>query len=290
MQLPYCLVRLSSEAEAKALISRSILADSIYELWGEATDYESLHAYIKHRTSHKWRTYEQSSFKFSVHGFRGKRSTSEQRELINTFAYLPFRGPIKMTSPDEEFKVFEVWPPLNPKGQQQTGAPPQRLYFGRQVGESDRNAATKFSLKKRAYINTTSMDAELALVSANLAHAAPGRVFLDPFVGTGGFCVSVAHFGAMALGADIDARVVKGDGRGKNIEGNFKQYGLEGLWWDGVICDLTNSPFRKGRGMERWIDGILCDPPYGIREGCKVLGSKSGPQMAMFIDGVLAHL
>jgi tRNA (guanine10-N2)-methyltransferase len=158
------------------------------------------------------------------------------------------------------------------------------------VGVSNREVITQFSLKTRAYINTTSMDAELALVSANLAHAAPGRVFLDPFAGTGGFCVSVAHFGAVAMGADIDGRMIRGHGKEKSIEGNFRQYGLEGLWWDGISSDLTNSPLRRGRGMKRWVDGILCDPPYGIREGCKVLGSKTGPRTEVIIDGVPAHM
>jgi tRNA (guanine10-N2)-methyltransferase len=194
-----------------------------------------------------------------------------------------------MTNPDEEFHIFELWPPLDRiSGVQPTTAVPTRLFFGRLVSLSDRDAATKFSLKKRVYINTTSMDAELALVTANMAHAAPGRVFIDPFAGTGGFCVSVAHFGGFAIGADIDGRMIRGKG-GKNIKGNFKQYGLEGLWLDGIVSDLTNSPLRRGMG-NRWIDGILCDPPYGIREGCKVLGSKQGPRTEVLIDGVPAHL
>lgn len=46
-----------------------------------------------------------------------------------------------------------------------------------------RDLANTYTLKTRRYISTTSMDSELALITANIAHAAPGRLFYDPFVG-----------------------------------------------------------------------------------------------------------
>jgi len=39
---------------------------------------------------------------------------------------------------------------------------------------------------------------------------------------------------------------------------------------DGFVSDLTNSPLRK----TAFLDAIVCDPPYGVREGLKVLGSR----------------
>jgi tRNA (guanine10-N2)-methyltransferase len=194
-----------------------------------------------------------------------------------------------MKDADEEFCVFELWPPLNRQNEQPPSSEPLRIFFGRLLGISDRDAIVKLSLKTRNYINTTSMDAELALISANMAHAASGRIFLDPFAGTGGFCISAAHFGAVSLGSDIDRRMIRGDGAEKSIVGNFTQYGLEPNWWDGLASDLTNSPFRRGSSW-RWVDGIVCDPPYGIREGCKVLGSNKGSQKAIFVDGIPVHL
>ena len=58
---------------------------------------------------------------------------------------------------------------------------------------------------------------------------------------------------------------------------NFGQYGLGDKWMDGLVADLTNSPLRTGSrtesgGRQGWLDGIVCDPPYGVREGLKVLG------------------
>ena len=113
------------------------------------------------------------------------------------------------------------------------------------------------------------MDAELALVTASLAKACPGTLFLDPFTGTGGFMVAAAELGAVVLGADIDGRSFRGKSKGleKGVGANFRKYGLEGVFGDCVTADLTNSPFRlPGKPVKtssRWLDGIICDPPSG---------------------------
>lgn len=138
------------------------------------------------------------------------------------------------------------------------------------MGSGARDLAATYTLKTRRYISTTSMDSELALVTANIAHAGPGRLFYDPFVGTGSFPVAAAHFGALAFGSDIDGRSIRGAGKG-GVKGNFEQYGLGHLLGGMFTADLTNSPVCVGRRL--W-DGIVCDPPYGVREGLKVLGHR----------------
>ena len=174
------------------------------------------------------------------------------------------------------------------------------MFFGRKIGCSSRHLIDKHDLKKRPYISTTSMDAELALVTANLALAGPGKIFFDPFVGTGGFLVSAAEFGAFTFGSDIDGRSFRGKGKGieHGVGANFGKYGLEHGLGDCMISDLTNTPLRastNGSSMaERWLDGILCDPPYGIREGLKVLGTRNSKVEAAktglnMIDGVPAY-
>lgn len=169
------------------------------------------------------------------------------------------------------------------------------------------------------------MDATLALLTANLAQAAPGRIIYDPFVGTGGFLVAAAEFGACVWGSDIDGRSFRGAGAGKagKAEGeqkrssgssgcragvgrNFDVYGLQPFFGDCFISDLTNSPLRRANevavgaaaaaadfGAEAggWLDAIICDPPYGVREGLKVLGNREPrtDRTAFLIDGVPAH-
>jgi len=114
--------------------------------------------------------------------------------------------------------------------------------------------------------------------------AAPGKIMYDPFVGTGSFTVSCAHFGAMTLGSDIDGRSIRGSAD-KDLFSNFEQYGLRSQYLDSFIADLTHSPLRP----RKLFDGIICDPPYGIREGPKVLGDKHGKEVELiFIDGVPA--
>lgn len=332
----------SPSSAARALISRSVLSLGIYELWGmtpednddDGAKYTALHVDVQTRTDlEMWSRYKEASFKFSLDAYCGKRSPSEQTEIINSFSYLGFEGPIRMRNPDLEFTIFEEWslkgsphheqrsdetPPSSSLSLETPAMPyqapildpfisprsPKRLYFGLLVASSPRQALIlKHDLKRRPYISTTSMDATLALVSANLAHASQGCIIYDPFVGTGGFLVAAAEFGACVSGSDIDGRSFRGTGKGPGKGGseqryrrrgvwrNFDEYGLGDLLGDCFIGDLTNTPLRRDNDSGGWLDGIICDPPYGVREGLKVLGSKEprpdgAPHM---IDGVPAH-
>ena len=326
---PFCVLRFSqpnresdneSEADqthleyfASQFISKSIEAKAIYELWGHGHDYASLHAGVRSRSKRLWSRYEHNvSFKFSVDTYGGKRSSSEQREIINQFAYLGFKGKIEMKNPDREWSVMEEWSGMAISGM--VASPEQaddvaqaspvqdaitprvlrHVFLARLIAPSRRHLIEKHDLKKRPYISTTSMDAELALITANLALASPGKLFLDPFCGTGGFMVAAAELGATVLGCDIDGRSFRGKGEGleKGVIKNFRKYGLEGLFGNCITSDLTNSPLRLvGR---RWLDGIIADIPYGIREGLKVLGRRQPleegrvPSKPHLIDGVPA--
>jgi len=176
---------------------------------------------------------------------------------------MDFKGPIKMRDAEQTFTVF---------AEHDFGSTtPKRLFFGRLIAGSQRHVLGKYSLKTRQYINTTSMDSELALLTANITMAAPDKIFYDPFVGTGSFPIACSHFGAMTMGSDIDGRMVRGKD-GKDITTNFRQYDLLDKYLDGFISDLTHSPLK----VARFLDGAICDPPYGVREGLKVLGSKDG--------------
>ncbi|RYC59038.1 hypothetical protein CHU98_g7169 [Xylaria longipes] len=265
---PFCVVELPSDDAARAVVERSILAHSIYEHWGTAETLDELHVAVKRDTVHLWPLYLTSSFKISIDSYRGSRSQKQKVALINSFSYLGFEGPILLSSPDNEFTLFEEWAfePLPEKKQPS----PLKVHFGKLIAHSARDLINTFDLKKRDYISTTSMDSELALVTANIALAGPGKLFYDPFVGTGSFPVACAQFGALVWGSDIDGRSMRGAGGKKSLLGNFQQYGLEKLLGGVFVSDLTNTPMRNARIL----DGILCDPPYGVREGLKVLGCR----------------
>ncbi|KAI1179364.1 S-adenosyl-L-methionine-dependent methyltransferase [Nemania sp. FL0916] len=265
---PFCLVELCSDDAARAIIERSILAHGIYEHWGTAETLENLHAVIKRDTSHLWPSYVTPSFKVSIDCYRGSRSQRQKVALINSFSYLPFEGPILLSAPDNEFTLFEEW--ANEPIPEKKLPAPTEVHFGRLIARGARDLINTFDLKKRDYISTTSMDSELALVTANIALAGPGKLFYDPFVGTGSFPVACAQFGALVWGSDIDGRSMRGAGGKKSLLGNFQQYELEKALGGVFISDLTNTPVRRARIL----DGILCDPPYGVREGLKVLGCR----------------
>ncbi|KAK4222110.1 hypothetical protein QBC38DRAFT_490658 [Podospora fimiseda] len=281
LESPFCIIRLPSETQATRLIRRSILAMSIHELWGHGATLPQVHTTVKSNSSiHNWQSYLHSSFKFTIDSYQGSRTSSKKISIINSFSYLGFLGPIKMKSPDQEFTLFEDWifnsTPL--------GIPdPKYYYFGRYLGSGARDLPKKLDLKKRRYISTTSMDAELALITANLALAAPGKIFYDPFCGTGSFPIACAQFGALSFGSDIDGRSMRGDpSKNKTLWHNFQQYDLLPNLGGTFTSDLTNSPIRRlplstttspSNGITgRIFDGIVCDPPYGVREGLLVLG------------------
>ena len=343
LQSPFCIIRLnhpsisfhsssrpSAISLAKALISRCILAQSIHELWGSSTSYQGLHSYVQTNASHFYSSYRTFPFKFKFDSFGSSRTITAQREIIESFSWLGFKGPIVLKGEDVEIlTVFEEWEhdPNHPSYQRdsrqkdQQGreserasssaeVQPKRIYFGRLISLSGRSLTNIYTLKKRAYLSTTSMDAELALIMANLTHARPGTLFYDPFVGTGSLTVACAHFGAYVWGSDIDGRALRGVGKGskgdKGVKENYEQYGLSGRDLGGLAVDLVNGGWRgwsgpreadKKRGEEyerkgEWLDGIVCDPPYGVREGLRVLGSRDGEKKeAVYLsDGVAAHL
>lgn len=280
---PFCFIRLPSEEAAIKLVRRSILAKSIYEVWGKGKNYDEVHADVQKTSSNLWHLYKEASFKFSFDAFQGSRSVAEQRKLIEGFHFLGFEGPIKMKGAEQDFCICEDWQ-FDAVG---LGVPePESICLGRYLGGSERDIVGKYDLKKRKYICTTSMDAELALITANITLAAPGKLFYDPFVGSGSFPVAAAHFGALAFGSDIDGRSIRGKGK-TNLLANFVQYGLTDQFGDSFVADLTNTPLR----IARLFDGIVCDPPYGVREGLKVLGSRDPTKgkEVVFRDGKAHH-
>ena len=297
---PYSVIRLPNEEAARTLIARSILARDIYELWGKGLNYEEVHADVRRRTQDRWGAFKQVPFRFTVEEFAGKHSQQEKRAIIQSFAYIGFEGPIRMKDPDEHFFVFEDYvsdkeaPGLTRTTDSASWERPlKHIYFARWLGGSSRDLINTYDLKKRRYISTTSMDAELSLVTSNMAHAAPGKLFYDPFVGTGSFCVAAAHFGALVWGSDIDPRSFRGkdeNGNGRKndmgLHSNFQQYGTMSKFADAFSSDLTNTPLRN----HQFLDGIVCDPPYGVREGLRVLGTREGRgKEEVLLDGVPAH-
>ncbi|KAI0464437.1 hypothetical protein LJB42_002052 [Komagataella kurtzmanii] len=286
MDHPFMTVLLEDDEQAMKLAQRSIFVRGVYELWGGGSDLDSLHADVKSKSSHYWPDYMTCSFKFDLVGYQGKRNRKDQVQLFESFAYLAFEGPIKMKQPDQIFTILEEYHVVG----REPAATPDRMWLGRQValGQREFKLLENYHLKNRSYTSTTSFEAELSLITCNIAQAAPGKLLYDPFTGTGSFLVAAAYFGALCFGSDIDIRVLRGKDS-KSIKTNFKQYGKGYLLGDVLTMDFTHDAFRKSLRM----DTVVCDPPYGIREGVKVCGAKNEDRFvgkeSVLVDGQLAH-
>lgn len=267
---PFFFVELENDNEAREWVKRSILTRAIYEYWGDGKDYSELHEKIQSQEGFKERlvTYKQSSFKFDFESYKGSGGKSKDKiKIIESFGYLAFEGKIDMKNPEEIFTVIEEYEQIS---SQESSKTPKYLIFGRFIQSGNRAAADKYDLKKRPYKGTTSFEAELSLISANIAQVKPGTIMYDPFAGTGSFLIAGGHFGALVMGSDIDGRMIRGKGANFNIKNNFEFYKESDRFLDVMTMDFTHNSLRSNLV----IDTILCDPPYGIRESIKVLGAR----------------
>ena len=284
---PFLIVQLENDRQAQQLVERSILARGVFELWGHGDCLEELHHDVLENSQDRFEKHKHRSFKFDFIGYMGSRSKKERWEIIESFSYLNFEGPVKMSNPEDVFTVLEEY---RVEGREKAEAP-LHMWFGRTVQMSARtnNIIDTYDLRRRKYIGTTSFDAELSLVSCNIAQIGSHKVVYDPFAGTGSFMVAAAHFGGFVLGSDIDVRMLRGKGE-SNIHRNFQQYGTLTNYLDVLAMDFTNNSLRRSFQ----VDSIVCDPPYGVREGLRVCGARNPERAAgkenLIIDGEKAHL
>lgn len=127
----------------------------------------------------------------------------------------------------------------------------------------------RFNLPKRCFIGPTSMDPELAFIMCELARLKSGQVVCDPFAGTCSILVGAAFYGCIAVGGDLDIKILRGKGGKQHYSQNFLSYGLPQPLVS--LQDAHKPPYRQDA-----FDAILCDPPYSIRAGARVSNSRAG--------------
>jgi tRNA (guanine10-N2)-methyltransferase len=305
----FCYLNLHSILEARTVAGECVLVRAIFVPLGHGRNYDqcvqSMPAMKAEETCADMLTdvspNPNPSFKCYVEAFGRKYTMREQLERMEHFHALfeRFSGPVRLNDPDHEFWILEdAFPATGHKSDSIHGTPRQ-IFLGRKVASGAAHLGHQFHLSRRRYIGPTSMDAELAFVMANMAHVRQGSLVLDPFCGTGSILVSCAQLGAHVIGSDLSINVLRGKGGGLNIFANFDQYNLRSPI--GILrADLLHSPFQ----MERpWLDAIVCDPPYGIKEGTRsfresmipLSGSLAGKhipgtervRLTDFLDGLL---
>lgn len=275
-ECPFMIAEFPDDEHVKRLLKRAVLIKEVIELLGEAETLEKLHQEAKKIPLTYFEPYENLSFKFTVDSYGHVYQTDQQVALINTFSYLPLKGPVSIDAAQVIFSLMINSDPTK------LNSAPLRFYWGRSVGVGQRDLGDRFSLKRRIYLGTTSMEAELAFLMANLAGVMPGMLVYDPFVGTGSCLIPAAYFGALTLGSDIDGRQMRGDLASpnasnssmeqskKSIHSNELQYGLSTRTLGTIVCDIKQHPWREGM----FFDAILTDPPYGCRAGARKIGRR----------------
>ncbi|XP_057308629.1 tRNA (guanine(10)-N2)-methyltransferase homolog isoform X2 [Hydractinia symbiolongicarpus] len=268
VEKPYLLIDVKNLSDVEKILSRSILMKNISELWGHGKTFEDI------ASTSDWKTHSNDgTFKFEVDVFNKKITLSERVGYIEEIQkYISIPGEVDLKNPSIIFNML-----LNFDNDQL-----DYIYFGKLVGYSQRNVIHQYNLKTRYFIGNTSMDPQLALLMANQAQVKDGSFCYDPFVGTGSIIIACSHFGGLSGGSDIDYNIIYGRGKSsragnKNfrardeiIRTNYDHYKLMDKYWDIMAGDATNIPFR----VKELFDAIVTDPPYGIREGGRKLGSK----------------
>ena len=278
---PWVILDLESEDDAKKIISRSMSTRYCIELWSSSDSRDGMHEGIKRyirenpESLSKWM---KKDFKVHVEAFMKKYNTEEKMWRIEAFQYVPFEGNVKLDNPEVTFTSLEFF------GFDHNNLPkePYRLFFGRIVGEGQRQLIKKFSLKTRIFIGNTSMDPQLSFLMSNMGRIKEGDLVLDPFCGTGGVLLTSAQFGAYVVGNDIDYMTIHARSRpsrvsqkkrlkGENMVGNFKQYDLEKRYLGVMVAD-NSRPFYKS-SLGQMFQAIITDPPYGLREPTEKVGT-----------------
>ena len=276
---PWIILDLATEEEAVKLLSRSVSVKFCVELWAQGAGYEEFHSNLKSSSvsqDPKWFK-ESVSFKMEIESFNKKNNGKEKRDKIESLSYLRFDGPVNLTNPDVVFCYLEF------HGFDQNNLPeePESVMFGRLIGEGQRDRIRKLDIKKRKFIGNTTMDPTLALLMANIAKVSLGATVLDPFVGTGSLLLAAAEFGGFVAGSDIDFQTLHARtrpsrvGQKKRAEdesfvANFEQYGLADSYLGVIASDFSLSPWVQDRP---WLDAVITDPPYGIRERVTRVGT-----------------
>lgn len=272
LQSPFLVVDLPSEDHARRLVRRSFLTKAVYRLFSEGATESALH---EANRSVDFSEFLSQTFKVEFDSFQGSRSEPSRRDFIENLAYMGLQGRVRLKNPEIRFCIIESY---DLEGNL------LYLWFTKWVADSDRATVARYDLRKRRYVGTTSFEAELSLVTANIAQLRRNSWVYDPFAGTGSFAVAAAYFGAVVICSDIDVRPLK------KYDLNFEQYGTRNRLADTLAMDFTHNALRETLKL----DAIICDPPYGVRERIVVCGAAKPEKFAgkehVLIDNVPAHL
>ncbi|CAG9807124.1 unnamed protein product [Chironomus riparius] len=291
IERPYWILENVEESEVRQIASRSVSLKFVAEIWSSGTSYDEFHGNVKKLMPLIDKKYKNESFKFMVETYNKHIKLKQRIEKIETMNYLDsVLGTIDLKNPDNTFVYFEYY------GIDDLNVPvhPEHIYFGRYIADGQRDLFNKISLKTRKFIGNTSMDPQLSILMANQGLCSQNDLMFDPFCGTGSMLIAGALFGSYVIGMDIDYLTLhaktkpsralqKVRAADESIRANMEQYNLQNLYLDVFVGDFANYPLKGNLKF----DSIICDPPYGVREGLLKVEKKEGRKFtAMTEDAV----
>eukprot|EP00049_Salpingoeca_infusionum_P000571 m.40943 g.40943 ORF g.40943 m.40943 type:complete len:499 (-) comp10485_c0_seq2:129-1625(-) len=266
---------------------RAVMVRYVCLVWGVgATLEDCISDALKQRLC-PLETYKTATFRFDFHRLGRKKLPKGRRTaMFKAIANFGFTGKIMLENPEYVHLLIEDYTPTgfaHPKLEGHHCASPHLVITGTRLCSSNRSELLDMlDLKVRNMIGNTSMDPELSIIQANMAQVMPGSLVLDPFCGTAGLLLPCAHFGGYVMGTDIAFQVIHGIGKtsrtntgsklrgpDENIRANFRQIGSSDKCVDTLVGDFAHLPWRDGL----FLDAIVSDPPYGIREQTRKIGA-----------------
>jgi len=272
--------------------ARAVGCRGAFELWGEGETLEACGAatrrvpvdHVRARVPGPWRVVSVvlGALRSPLEADLGARMDAFGH-VLDPLADRPVRlqGPATELWLVEDRRVLEAGGPL-------PGRPPRfRLLLRLPSDVPDtRDTMKALDLRRRAFLGTSTLPPDRALLLSNLAlrDAGPGATLLDPFCGSGGVLLAAASLGARVTGSDLDWRMVSDnrvpiqipatrDRPERGVEAvrmrdNFDEAGLPGpqalLVLDVGAPDAVSRLLTVNGG--RSYDAVVTDPPYGRRE------------------------
>ena len=288
------------------IASRTSLVKYIVHLWGYGTNDEELKTSVRKGKDEAWldqsMTYKLTCCDFGA--TRSNEKSEVMRRLSNLVpgAFEP-RSKVSLDQPRVEFLSMEVKSTVQiDLGFQGV----RMFFGRVVGKDKSRKHLNLLDLKKRRYLGPTSMEAHMSLIMCNMikAERERGGPVLDPFCGTGSVLLAAAELGCFTCGFEIDPRVLEfgkvdaKTGQKLDVITNFKDYGFNKPIFL-IRGDVHKSPLLKVvedevesrcrisgssdggekfapldlekiekriKQMEGAFQGIVADPPYGIRE------------------------
>lgn len=294
---------LADQAWLAAAAQQAVGCRGVFEVWGAGDDIASCAAateavsvdWLRQRIDGPWRV------EFVVTGARHSQHGTDPAARIRHFGHVldaledrpvRLRGPAHRVWLIEDRRVIEGGHPLPDR--------PPRFHLALQLPSAvaDTQAAlSRLDLRRRAFLGTSTLAADRALLLCNLGLATTGSgpaAVLDPFCGSGGVLLAAAALGAATVGSDIDWRLVS-DNRvpieipatahrpARGVEAvrmtdNFDEAGLphpRALLALDVEAPDAAERLLEAHGGKRY-DALVTDPPYGRREFQRGTGAWDG--------------